>query len=657
MGLNFRLLTLQDKELVLKYTWNGDRQNCDLTFANLYSWHFLYHTQVAEWGGFLIFRFNADEHLAYMFPIGQGDLDAAIRLMQADACAQEKPFLLLGVCKDFVDQIHIGEEEGFVVTNNRDHADYIYLRESLAQLNGKKLQPKRNHVNKFIRLYPDYEYLPLVPEMIPQCLSLVRQWGDDKLAINERRAVQSEAHSIERALTHMSQLDILGGALFVAGRMIAFTYGAPINKNTFDVCVEKADTTFEGAYAVINKEFAAHLPEQYVYVNREEDLGLEGLRKAKLSYQPWIVLEKYSLWSACSIKHLVEERILSRRNLHIKWQTRALWKLCFGDAEEFVQLYFAKKYTDQANSYTLLEGKLIAALQRLPYQMNVRGEEVQAVYVSGVCTHPDYRGMGVMRKLLKEAHARMHSDGVEWSVLIPANADLFDYYARSGYTTPPVSCCQHIVQQAIPGQDTFLLESYLSKDSWNKDEAFLFLDRKLHAMPCALLHTASDFEVILEDLFLAGGVVCVSRNPENEINGLLLARRAEEKLEVMEAFADSLTIANALQQQALLALQLPQDTTVLRVCNKPQVRVIDAQRALCAYAAAYPLFSGIIRVVGDDAILENNGFYALQAGECKRLPSPACCTESLKADAVKNIAQLADFLLNSVGPYLSLMLN
>lgn len=657
MKLNFRLLTLQDKELVLKYTWNGDRQNCDLTFANLYSWHFLYHTEMAEWGGFLIFRFNVDGHLAYMFPIGEGDWDAVIHLMQADACAHEKPFLIQGVCKDFVSKVHVDRKDGFVLTNNRDHADYIYLRESLVQLNGKKLQPKRNHVNKFTRLYPDYEYLPLVPEMIPQCLSLVRQWGDEKLALNEQRAVQSEAYSIERALTHMPQLDILGGALFVAGQMIAFTYGAPINKNTFDVCVEKADTTFEGAYAVINKEFAAHLPEQYVYVNREEDLGLEGLRKAKLSYQPFLVLEKYSLWSACSIKHLVEERIHSCCDLHIKWQTRALWKLCFGDSEEFIHLYFAKKYTDQLNSYILFEGKLIAALQRLPYQMNVGGKEVGVAYISGACTHPDYRGKGVMQNLLKEAHTQMRSDGMVWSVLIPANVGLFDYYARSGYSTPPPSCCQQIIQGVVSEQDSFLVESYLSNGSWNKHEVFLFLDRKLRAVPYALLHSVSDFEVILEDLFLARGVICVSRNKENEINGLLFARQAEGRLQIMELFSDSFAIANALQQKAMLSLQLPQDAPVLHVCNKPQVRVVDAERALCAYAETYPRFSGIIRVVGDDAIFENNGFYALQAGECKKLSSPACCTESLKADVVKNINELSDFLFSSVGPYLSLMLN
>ena len=95
------------------------------------------------------------------------------------------------------------------------------------------------------------------------------------------------------ALQHMDQLDIQGGVLYVGGKIVAFTFGAPINQETFDTCVEKADTDIEGAYAMINYEFANHIPEQYLYINREEDLGLEGLRRAKLSYHPEVLLEKY----------------------------------------------------------------------------------------------------------------------------------------------------------------------------------------------------------------------------------------------------------------------------------------------------------------------------------------------------------------------------
>ena len=94
------------------------------------------------------------------------------------------------------------------------------------------------------------------------------------------------------ALHHFDSLGLIGGGLRVDNEIIAFSFGAPINHNTFGVHVEKADVNFDGAYTVINQEFASHLPEQYTYVNREEDLGIPGLRQAKLSYQPTILLEK-----------------------------------------------------------------------------------------------------------------------------------------------------------------------------------------------------------------------------------------------------------------------------------------------------------------------------------------------------------------------------
>lgn len=103
--------------------------------------------------------------------------------------------------------------------------------------------------------------------------------------------MQDERRFMTVALSHMEELGLTGGVLHVNGRIAAFTFGAPINDETFDTCVEKADTDIEGSYTMINYEFANHIPEQYIYVNREEDLGLEGLRKAKLSYQPETILE------------------------------------------------------------------------------------------------------------------------------------------------------------------------------------------------------------------------------------------------------------------------------------------------------------------------------------------------------------------------------
>ena len=118
------------------------------------------------------------------------------------------------------------------------------------------------------------------------------KWYKANNGDNDEEELNDERRSLTYALHHFDSLSLIGGALRVDNEIIAFSFGAPINHNTFGVHVEKADVNFDGAYTVINQEFASHLPEQYTYVNREEDLGIPGLRQAKLSYQPTILLEK-----------------------------------------------------------------------------------------------------------------------------------------------------------------------------------------------------------------------------------------------------------------------------------------------------------------------------------------------------------------------------
>ena len=264
--ITFRPIELEDKVRVQRYTLDSTRRNCDLSFVNLYSWRFLYLTQLAEKDGFLLFRFYVDNELAYLMPVGQGDIKAIVGELMADADRQGAPFRLLGVCADMCDELEQAFPGRFTFTSDRDYSDYIYLRSDLATLHGKKFQAKRNHINRFRSLYPDYEYRPLTPELIPECLRLESQWCKaNDCAENE--ALQNERRSMTAALQAMEHLDVTGGVLHVGGKIVAFTFGAPINHETFDTCVEKADTEIEGAYTMINYEFANRIPEQYIYIN------------------------------------------------------------------------------------------------------------------------------------------------------------------------------------------------------------------------------------------------------------------------------------------------------------------------------------------------------------------------------------------------------
>lgn len=291
--VSFKPITIEDKDIITAYTQNSNYRNCDFSFVNMCSWRFLYDSEYAVNDGFLLIRFRIEEksRFAYMFPVGNGDLEQAICLLEKDSLEHGHPLLFLGMSPEAKELAEKAFPASFVYMADRNYYDYIYLREDLTLLKGKKFQSKRNHINNFKKQY-DYSYEPLTQEIIPLCLELERQWYKSNLTDKDKDQLSNERRSMTYALQNYDKLDISGGALCVDGKIVAFTYGAPINRDTFGIHVEKADVSYEGAYAMINQEFVSRIPDRFTYINREEDLGIEGLRKAKQSYHPVILLEK-----------------------------------------------------------------------------------------------------------------------------------------------------------------------------------------------------------------------------------------------------------------------------------------------------------------------------------------------------------------------------
>lgn len=291
--LEFKPIEIGDKAVISSFTWPSDFQNCDFSFANMCSWRFLYDSEFTVAEDQLLIRFKIEKmsRFAYMVPVGTGDFGKAIDLLERDSLAHGHPLCLLGVTPDTKEMLERIFPSKFMYIVERDYFDYIYSREDLATLSGKKYQQKRNHINNFKRRYA-YEYVELSGEMIHECLELESQWFKSNQGKEDVRELTDERRSMIYALNHFVELGLIGGAIRVDGKMVAFTFGAPINHQTFGVHVEKADVNYEGAYTIINQEFCAHLPACFTYVNREEDLGIPGLRQAKLSYQPCILLEK-----------------------------------------------------------------------------------------------------------------------------------------------------------------------------------------------------------------------------------------------------------------------------------------------------------------------------------------------------------------------------
>jgi len=226
-----------------------------------------------------------------MMPLGEGDLTSVLKDMVEDSQQEGQSFRMLGVCSDMRGKLEELYYNDFNFVHTRDYDDYIYLRTDLAELKGKSYQSKRNFVNRFKR-NNNYEYLPIAAAHIDECLALEAQWFEVNNGVMDK-STTGERKALTYALQHFNELGLTGGLLRVEGRTVAFTFGMPINYDTFGVHVEKADTSVEGSYAMINYEFANHIPEQYIYLNREEDLGVEGLRTAKLSYHPTFLLKKF----------------------------------------------------------------------------------------------------------------------------------------------------------------------------------------------------------------------------------------------------------------------------------------------------------------------------------------------------------------------------
>lgn len=168
MKIPFKPIGIEDKDIITSFTIPSNYKNCDYSFANICSWRFLYDSEFAIVNGCLLIRFWIENktRVAYMTPTGQGHLKQAIELLEADSLEQGHPLCMLGVTPEAKEELEKAIPGGFFYIPERDYFDYIYLREDLATLKGKKYQAKRNHINNFKKKF-DYRYIPITPELVP----------------------------------------------------------------------------------------------------------------------------------------------------------------------------------------------------------------------------------------------------------------------------------------------------------------------------------------------------------------------------------------------------------------------------------------------------------------------------------------------------------
>ncbi|MBP2633777.1 MAG: hypothetical protein H6Q70_4405 [Firmicutes bacterium] len=293
--INFQLLAKEDKIIFDKFFKNRYYENSHSNFTNLFMWRSAYQIMWAIEDEVLYLKATWEEEEFALQPFGPEEkMQQAIATWLAYFKDKKEPFFMYGVEKSMALQLEEYQGAEFEIEEDRDNFDYVYYSEDLIHLAGRKYHSKKNHLNSFKKSYPEAEYKPITEELITQCKLNINGWYkkhgtfDDPILTTERNAI------IE-VLNNFDYLNLQGGALIIDQRVVAFTFGEQLNTDTAVIHVEKADPDIRGAYSAINQGFVETAWSHLTYINREEDMGLEGLRKAKISYKPVKMIEKFNI--------------------------------------------------------------------------------------------------------------------------------------------------------------------------------------------------------------------------------------------------------------------------------------------------------------------------------------------------------------------------
>ena len=295
--IEFKKIELSDKQWVDEIFRSENPQSSDFSFASIYVWDDSFKQQIARVDDRLVVLLNYLDEPFYASPTGIGDVKPVLEQMITYAAGNGFPFLARGVTETHKEQFESCLPGRFEYTEERDYFDYLYLAEKMATLSGKKLHGKRNHIHRFIDNNPDWLYEPITPENIPACVEMLDDWTTKSLEEPEP-SLRAEHDAILRSFDAFSELELDGGLIRVDGRVIAFTTGCRISTETFHAHFEKAYADIQGAYPLISREFAKAMLEKYPdikYINREDDMGKDNLRRAKESFYPEFLLKKYTV--------------------------------------------------------------------------------------------------------------------------------------------------------------------------------------------------------------------------------------------------------------------------------------------------------------------------------------------------------------------------
>ncbi len=396
--IDFKKIELSDHEIYNRFLKNNNLLSCENPFVNLLVWQRAYENMIAISDNCLLLRSGTEGEWIYRLPKGENSEKVFNQLFE-----NSKPDFW--ICED--EEIPQFIKENYNFYESRNDFDYIYLREDLANLTGKKYHGKRNHISAFSKKY-NWEYSSINESNIDKVKACAKKWYSQR---DMNSHLEYEKEGINLILDNMEILGVIGGAIYVDGNVVAFTLGTPLNDEVFVTHIEKALPEFAECYTVINREFAKNELSSYKYINREDDMGIEGVRKAKLSYKPNILLKKYY----CTPMSEDEK------------ECREIYMQVFGDDAEFTDELFKNcfKYCKTLK----VDEKIISMLFLLPCELIDNGKAKDAYYIYAVATLPEYRGKGYMRELIEKVIKNTDAP----IFLRPVNSSLIEFYEKFGF--------------------------------------------------------------------------------------------------------------------------------------------------------------------------------------------------------------------------------
>lgn len=284
--LDFRPVTLDDRDLLDSYFRPIKSRQLNYTLEVLYLWRDACEFVICEYEGLLLIKTFYYCNHNFLFPVGEGDLYGAMQKMEEYSLRHKCPFSMLKINepqKEVLEQAFPGR---YSYMEDRDEEEYIYLTDRLMNLTGKALQPKRNHINALIKNHA-FSFEPITRSNFDEVVAFNRQW-EEAIPVEQRpSSMKIEVEAVHQSLTSFFDITTLdGGLLRVDGRVEGFSIGCGTFSDTYLTLFERANMEVRGSYPLLNREFTRAFASDYTYVNRAEDCGDEGLRRAKLSYQP-----------------------------------------------------------------------------------------------------------------------------------------------------------------------------------------------------------------------------------------------------------------------------------------------------------------------------------------------------------------------------------